>query len=469
MNSRRVTGSHNPKYNTRISNVATDAVIVGRGDFKRVRNESVHLTAAQQMTLSQDLDQKKRAQLKTIQDRRTNIIEAERTKQLMSQQMATQAEMEERDLTLKIAEAKGNEDLDEVKAMNAEMMAARVRTIRDHQLLYNRQKRQKEKEEEEQMAQMLEANRQRALNIYAERERMLYEQRRKGGDVLLAQIEEKKQNQLLQRKREEREREELMKANQAAMEEDRRLNDEKRKRSADFMNECIAANLISLRRKQREKEREIEENQAIVEYQREKAARENAYEEQVRKAKQQKEFEIAEIRKKQQRLIDTQAEEDELRARRVSEEKERQQREKELAEARKKQEEREMMQRDREQAMQLRQTRLIELAKIEKAEFDRAMAAQKEQRERERLAAEKKQRSLAEYRESLKTEMLAKREEKRMLPLVNLDEQKHLEEQQQDYIDRLERIRQMKLNQLREEGVPEKYLADLTNMRLVVK
>ena len=65
--------------------------------------------------------------------------------------------------------------------------------------------------------------------------------------------------------------------------------------------------------------------------------------------------------------------------------------------------------------------------------------------------------------------MLAKREEKRMLPLVNLDEQKHLEEQQQDYIDRLERIRQMKLNQLREEGVPEKYLADLTNMRLVVK
>ena len=65
--------------------------------------------------------------------------------------------------------------------------------------------------------------------------------------------------------------------------------------------------------------------------------------------------------------------------------------------------------------------------------------------------------------------MKAKREEKRMIPLVNLDEQKHMQEQQQDYIDRLERIRQMKLNQLREEGVPEKYLADLQNMQFVVK
>lgn len=469
MNSRKVTASHNPKYNTRISNVTTDAVIIPKGTFKRVRNESIHITAGQQITMSQELDQKKRSALKTIKDRRTNLLEAERIKQLRQQELEKENEMEERDYTLKVAEAKGNEELDEVKAMNAEMIAARVRTIRDHQLMFNQQKKQREKEEEARMAQMMENERQRALGIYAERQRMLDEQRRQGGAVLLAQIEEKRQNDLLEKKRREREKEEMIKANEIAKEEDLRLQEERKKRSSEFLSECMAANKISLLRKQREKEREIEEAQAIVEYQREKAAREDAYEETVRQAKQQKELEIAELRKKQQRMIDTQAEEDELRARRIMEEKERKAREKELADLKKKQEEREMMQKDREQAIALKQKRLIEIAKIERAEFDRIMAAQRQAREKDRQERERKQRLQEKYRIDLETEMKAKREEKRMIPLVNLDEQKHMQEQQQDYIDRLERIRQMKLNQLREEGVPEKYLADLQNMQFVVK
>ena len=41
-------------------------------------------------------------------------------------------------------------------------------------------------------------------------------------------------------------------------------------------------------------------------------------------------------------------------------------------------------------------------------------------------------------------------------------------EERQDYIDRIEAIRQEKLAMLRAEGVPEKYLQDLANKKFVI-
>ena len=460
---------HKPKYNVRVAQVTTDAVILPKRDFKRIRNESIHLTAAQQMTLSQEMDAKRKTEKRTVKDRRTTLLEAEQAKQARQRELETQREMEERDYQLKVAEAKGNEELDEVKTMNAEMMLARVRTMRDHQILMNQQRRQREREEEEAMARMLEENRQRALAIYAERERLLNEQRRRGGEVILSQIEEKRENQRIENERRELEKQETLRANAKAREDDLRLLEEKKRRSETFLAECMEANRLALKRKQQEKEREIEENMAIVEYNREKAEREEAYEAKVRAQKQQKELEIAEVRKLQQRALDTRAQEDELRARRIEEELQRKDREREIARRKREVEALEERRKDREQAILLKKKRIIELAKIEKAEFERIQAAQRAQKEKDRIEAEKRRKREEEYKASLIKDIEARREEKRLQPIVHLDEQKHQEELQQDYRDRLERIRQMKLDQLRSEGVPEKYLADLKNMRFVVK
>jgi hypothetical protein len=68
----------------------------------------------------------------------------------------------------------------------------------------------------------------------------------------------------------------------------------------------------------------------------------------------------------------------------------------------------------------------------------------------------------------LKDNIEQKRVKKQMQPLISLDEQKHIEEANNDYIEKLERIRQMKLEMLRSEGVPDKYLADLQRMRFVL-
>jgi hypothetical protein len=298
---------------------------------------------------------------------------------------------------------------------------------------------------------------------------MLAEQRRKGGEMLVAQMEDQRRNAGLERQRREREIAEMTAASEMAREEDVRIARERRTRAHEFMQDCLAANRLAMRRKQREKDREADEEQMMVEYQREKGAREEERERQVREQKAQKEREISEMRKRQQRTIDMQAEKDALMARRAAEEKERAARKKELDDVRRQREVKEQQERDRQEALRLRQRRVAEIAKLEKAEFDRITAAAASDRERERQAELRKEQANAEYRQALKDEMERKRVEKQLEPLVHLDEQKHLEDQNSDYLAKLEGIRQMKIEMLRQEGVPEKFLTNLKRMRFVLK
>jgi hypothetical protein len=258
-------------------------------------------------------------------------------------------------------------------------------------------------------------------------------------------------------------------ANEQARQEDVDLAEERRKRSAEFMGECMAANSVNLRRKQRDREREIEEAQMMVEYQRERIAREEEAERQEIERKAAREREIAALRKQQQKAIDTQAQIDALHARRIEEEKERLARKKELEDIEKAQKLKEEQQQDRENALSLKQRRLIEMAKIEKQQFDQVQRVQAELRERDRQREAKRLADNAEYRQSLKDEMQKRKEERLLQPIILLDETKHLDEQNEDYVLKLERIRQMKLETLRSEGVPEKYLVDLQKMRFVLK
>jgi hypothetical protein len=454
-----------PHYGTRISEVVTDAVIMNRDDWRRIKKEAVHLTAAQQMALYHDEDARKKQTMREIKNQRAGLLEAEREKQVQKKVRATQREMEERELALAIAEAKGNEDIDEVKAMNTAMIQARVLTLRDRQMEFQRAEADLAKQFEDEEAQMLEEGRQRALKIYADREAALAEQRKKGGRMIVAQMEEKKRTAKLEAEQREREIEEMRIANEMAREEELRIEEDRRLRSREFVQDCMAANAIALRRKQRDKEREIEEGLMMVEYQKEKAAREEEFERQVQEQKAAKEREISEMRKRQQRTIDLKAQEDALRARRIEEEKERIARKKELDDLRKRFELKEIQDKDRQETFAIKQRRLVEMAKIEKAEFDRVSAAQAKAREKERQAALKRDQDNAEYRQHLKDEMHRKKIERQMQPLVNLDDQRHMEELKEDYILKLERIRQMKLETLRAEGVPEKYLVDLLKMR----
>jgi hypothetical protein len=153
----------------------------------------------------------------------------------------------------------------------------------------------------------------------------------------------------------------------------------------------------------------------------------------------------------------------------VQEEHERKEREKErAAEERQKQTAIEIRN-DREEALANRQKRLIEMAKIEKAEFDGVVRAQQVAREKARQEYDARQAAISQYRTELRADLAARDEERRTRPLRNLDEGRHLQELNNDYLLKLERIRQAKLQQLEAEGVPERYLTDLRNKRFVLR
>jgi hypothetical protein len=119
----------NSKYGTRISGTVVDAVILPRHDWKRIKRDSVHYTPAQQVARVQEEDARKKQTMRSMKDARSGLLEAEsRTRQARKVQ-ATEREMRERELALEVAEAKANEGLDEVKAMNTEVIGARVRTL----------------------------------------------------------------------------------------------------------------------------------------------------------------------------------------------------------------------------------------------------------------------------------------------------------------------------------------------------
>jgi hypothetical protein len=319
------------------------------------------------------------------------------------------------------------------------------------------------------MAKMLEEGRVRAVEIYKQRERSLIEQKRAGNDVLLAQIEDHKRSAKLETQRREAEKMEMDRAYQASLEEDKKLAEERSRRKREFLGDCLEARQTVLRRKQREKERDIQEVQAMVEYQKEQAAKEAARDAEVAKIKALKDRDVAEVRKLQQRAIDTQAQQDEIRARMVQELQEKKAREKELETAKKRQEMIQNLRKDRLDAIAAKERRLIDMAKIEKADYDRVVEAQRRAREKARQEYEERRSANERWREELLRTLAAREEERRTQPLRNLDESKHMDEVRNDYLARLERIRQKKLDVLREEGVPEQYLVDLKARRFLIK
>lgn len=200
---------------------------------------------------------------------------------------------------------------------------------------------------------------------------------------------------------------------------------------------------------------------AVLEFQREKAAREAAQEAEIERKRAEKEREVARLRAKQERARDLQAEKDALRAKREQERREREWREKEKFEAVKKKQTEEEMRLAREWQIKNKEQHLAVEAARERAEFERVLKAQLTQAEKERndelQRAAKRHRFADDLREQIVRHEKQKVEERAAF----FDEGVRLDEQARMRRMRLDEIKTQKLNELRRAGVPEKYCADI--------
>ncbi|KAH0789992.1 cilia- and flagella-associated protein [Histomonas meleagridis] len=349
-----------PKYSTKLSNVTTDAVILPHNDWKRVKRTATRLTPTQRAEIARKQEEEKTKTMKQIQTKRSKMFTSSIAPETFSNTHKKLDSYEDKDYALQIAETKANEDLDEIKHIKSQMAAAEARTICDQQLHEHELARQREKEEKEQWDKKLEENRQAAVHLYEERERILREQRIRGRDVIKAQIEEKKINSILEAERRDRENKALAEQNALIAEEDRQIALMRRRQQQDFLHDCLQANEAQKQRRIAERQREKDEAQMVIDFQAEKALREERIEQEKAAQRALKEREIAEIQRKQKRAIDMQSIRDEMMAERVQEERNRIQNEREEAEHKKAENDRMQTMRDRKMMIEAKRLKAID-------------------------------------------------------------------------------------------------------------
>jgi hypothetical protein len=234
----------------------------------------------------------------------------------------TLLEKEEKDFPLQIAAKKEKEDFDEIKTLNSYMQSARAMQERKQQLEKKQAQKLLQEKEKKEFESLHEQNRQDQIELYNERERVLQEQRFKGRAIIETQIEEHKINKIFELERLDREKKALKAQNQKIKEEDEARLAQQKARQEAFKLDCIEAREASAARKKATQEQEERDGQMIVEFQGQKARKEEEIEREKKAQKLLKEREISELRRVQQRAIDTQSDRDERLAKRIQSEKE---------------------------------------------------------------------------------------------------------------------------------------------------
>lgn len=140
-----------------------------------------------------------------------------------------------------------------------------------------------------------------------------------------------------------------------------------------FKNDLLAANREMEKQKELRKQQEIIADIKVLEYQKEKAARDAAYEAEQERKRIEKEKEVTRLRALQERARDLQAEKDALRAKREQERKEREWREQEKFEAMKKKQINEEMKLAREWQVKNKEHYLAVEAAKERSEFQKVL------------------------------------------------------------------------------------------------
>jgi hypothetical protein len=452
---------HNPKYTTRISNVVTDAVIIRHDDWKRLKRASVHITAEQQAELRARQEQDRQQALSQIQTKRSTLINPTVASETTTRTHSILQRSEDRVHALQIAERKADEDLDEVKHVKSQMVAAEARTVRDGQLIERAALRQADRETERQWADDLESNRREALKLYEDREASLKDQRVRGRAVISAQIEEHKINTILEAERRDREAKALKEQNDIIAAEDQRILLDRKRRQQAFLQDCLADETARQERKTRERQLEKEEVTMVMEVAAQRALEEAALQQERDDQRALKEREIAAIRKKQQRAMDGQAVRDEVMAMKIQKEKDEEARERERAMAEKSRRLVIECKQDQDMMIAAKRQRLVEQAAIEQAEVQRVFEANKRAREKARKDYERKVQINDAYRTEL-GETAAREWDARQPDLAKkAKERGEITGSNDEYLARVNRLRDEKIEVLRKKGVPEKYLVDI--------
>merc|ERR1711988_892358 len=285
--------------------LGADSVVIQSSELSRLKEAATVITPAEAASQAKAKADEKAATMAQARARKEKIIsmEAERKKNEAKSDLELEA-IEKDKHQLSRADFLVDEQRDDVKRMNQFVRYAKCSTIRDAQLEEKKALQRQTEEEEMRLDEVMESERVRAVELYEQREAQRAVDRVHGKDVIVEQIKARERERLLQQEILDQEREAMLRQLERLKEEDLLKAEMKKEAAKKLMEEVAASNGQMIRMKELKRQKEIEEDQRIAAYLEEKAAREQAHQDELDRIAAEKEAEVIKLRQMQEKASD---------------------------------------------------------------------------------------------------------------------------------------------------------------------
>ena len=360
-----------------------------------------------------------------------------------------------------------DENEDVVKEMEKLAFYARVATIRNKQKQERKIIEQNYLKKEEKLDTMMELERLKDLKSQQDKEKAKAKERKEGCLVIIEQMKKKEQDKLKEKEQKEKEQKEILKYLKKLEDEDNAEAERKRIINENTMKEIVESNKLSILNKQKQLAKEKEEDLKILKYNMEKAKKEEEELKEKKRLQEEKEKEVQKLREKQEKVADKMAELDTLRAKRAAEAAEREARIKEKLEIIKKKKILDELIKSNNKQKTQKRNQLAEQARQEQAEYERIIKNQLEEMEKEKRIEEDRKRMRYENTKDLRKMIKLREEKEKVEEKEILEEGRKIRQKNDDWKKRMERIKQEKIQKLKDLNVEPIYIADLERYKIV--
>lgn len=439
-----------------------ESIVLPREQFYRILQQSRVVSKEEREYQAEMMKAEKERAMDEAQERKNRMKQMDVTRQKNAKlnDLEEEAKDKQEHLLTRANEMRSEQE-DEIKHLNEVILNAKCHAIRDAQILEKDVIQREMIDEERRLDTMMEVDRQNAIGITEEIEKKRKEEQLIGAAKLMEQIDENEQERLFELERKDQENMQMQKYIEKLMEEDQTTLEYRKTEQLDLREELNKANEDILARKEIKKMQEKAEELKVLEFQRKKAEREAVFEREQEKARIEKEREVAKLRGLQERAKDEQAERDHLRAKRAQEQSEREWRKKEALEMKKKAEMESHLKAARSVQMSQKEHFLAVQAQRERNEFDRVLRAQKELVEKSKLEEHAHRTKKLSHADDVRGQIRQKEQERISDRNAFFEEGVKLDEEARARRAKLELVKRKKLGELRDAGIPEKYLAQV--------
>ncbi|KAM9000284.1 cilia- and flagella-associated protein 45 isoform X1 [Sarcophilus harrisii] len=435
-----------------------ESLIISPEEFERIKFASRVLTQEERNAI-EEAHRKERADvLNAVTLRKQMMKQKEMVRQKNRKLNDLEEEAKERAQNLlEKANAMRMEQEVEIKDMNQIIRNARCHAIRDAQILEKRLIQKEMDTEEKRLDQIMELERQKAIEREEELLRKRKEERIRGRRHIIQQMEKNQEERSLKAEVREQEIQQMLQYMEQLQEEDIKDMEQRHQEKLRMQAEIKRINDENQKRKEELLTQEKLADQIVMEFTKKKLIREAEFEAEQEKIRKEKDKETARLRAMQEKAQDYQAEQDALRARRNQEMAEREWRQKEKENAQKKAESEAMMKQIRKEQVAFKEHSLAVQVQRDRDEFERILRAQRSQIEKEHEEEEKKAKENLHHANELRRQVRENQQKQVQERIATFEEGRRLKEEAQKRRERIDDIKRKKMEELRATGLPEKY------------